>query len=73
MEDGFFDALSFLLAIVIQQSECITSQDDNGDEVASREERHEEVDDVPDKFKAGYGTKDDHQTCRRYSIDRYDL
>ena len=69
MEDGFFNTLTLLLTIVVQQAEGITSQDHDGDEVAGREECHEEIDDVPDKFKAGYGTKDDHDTCRADAVD----
>ena len=63
MEDGFFYALSLLLAVVVEQSEGIAAQKDDGNEVAGREEGHEEVDDVPYQFKAGQCTEDHHQAC----------
>ena len=41
MEDGFLDALALLAAIVVEQTEGIAAQQDNGYKVTGREESHE--------------------------------
>ena len=73
MEDGFLDATSFLLAVVVEQAEGIASQQDDSHKVASRQEGHEEVDDVPHQLEAGKGTEDDHQATRTETIDCHHL
>ena len=60
MEDRFLNTLTFLTAIVVEQTESIASQQHDGDEVAGRQEGHEEVDDVPDELEAGECAKDDN-------------
>ena len=44
MEGWFLNALALLLTVVIEQTEGIAPQNDNGNEVAGGEERHEEID-----------------------------
>ena len=69
MEDGFFYALTLLIAVVVKQTESVTSQQDNGYQVAGCEEGHEEIDDVPYQFETGECAEDDHDACRADTIE----
>ena len=71
MEDWLLDAVAFLLAIVIEQTEGIAAKEDDSHKVAGRKEGHEEINDVPHQFKAGEGTEYHHQSCRCNAIGRH--
>ena len=72
VEGGFLDALTLLTAVVVKQTESVATKEDDSNEVAGREESHEEVDDVPDEFETGNGTKDDHHASRTDAINSHD-
>lgn len=69
MEDGFLDALALLTAIVVEKTEGIAAQQDNGYKVAGREKGHEQVDDVPHQLETGKRSEDDHQSTRAKAIE----
>ena len=73
MENGFFYALTLLCAIVVKQAECISAQQHDGDKVASREECHKEIYDIPHQLETGHGTKHHHHTCRTNAIGGHHL
>ena len=62
VEHRFLDAASLLTAIVIEEAEHVAAEQNNGHEVAKRQEGHEEIDDVPYQFETGQGTEDHHHT-----------
>ena len=64
VEDGILDALTLLAAIIIAQTENIAAEGDDGDKVASCEQRHAKVAKTPDHFECGQGTKHDEDTSR---------
>ena len=73
MENGFFYALTLLCSIVVKQAECISAQQHDGDKVASREECHKEIYDIPHQLETGHGTKHHHHTCRTNAIGGHHL
>ena len=56
MEHGFVDAALFLRPIVIQKTEGILTQHGNSYEVASGEQRHAKIAEVPHEIERGKGT-----------------
>jgi len=60
VEGRFLNASTLLLAIVVEQTESISTQDDNGNQVASGEECHEEIDQIPYQVKARNGSEQHH-------------
>ena len=69
VECGFLDALTLLTAVVVEQTEGVATKEDDGNEVAGREEGHKEIDDVPDEFETGNSSKDDHHASRTNAIN----
>ena len=57
MENGFFYAPTLLLTIVVEQAEGISAQQHDGYKVASCEECHKEINDVPHQFETGHSSK----------------
>ena len=47
MEGGLLDASALLAAVVVEQTEGVFAQNQDGNKVAGGEEGHEEVDNVP--------------------------
>ena len=69
MEGWFLNALALLLTVVIEQTEGIAPQNDNGNQVAGGEERHEEIDQVPYQVKARNSSEQHHDTTGKDAID----
>lgn len=63
MEYRFFDALSLLLTVVVEQTEGVLAEQNDGNEVAGSEEGHNQVGDVPNELEAGQGAKYHHEAA----------
>ena len=72
MEHRFFDALTLLQSVVVEQAEGVAAKEDDGYEVTSGEEGHEEVNDVPHQFEAGQRAEHHHDAAREDTIDGHD-
>ena len=72
VESGFFDAVAFLVAVVVEESESVLAQGDDSDEVAGREECHKEVSQIPYEFEAGECAKEDHHSGRENAVEGED-
>ena len=69
MEHRFFDAFSLLTPIVIEQPEHIFAKGYNCHKVASRNQGHTQIAQVPDYLKTGQCSEHHHHTAREDTID----
>lgn len=72
LEDRLFDTGFLLLTVVFQQAESVSAQQNDGNEIAHREECHTEIAYHPDKVEAHQRTEHDHHTGRGYAIGGHD-
>ena len=69
MEDGVADAAALLLTVVVEQTEGVAAEGDDGDEVAGGEQRHTQVAKTPDEVEGGEGAEEHHDTGREEAVE----
>lgn len=69
MEGRMLDALTTLRAVVVKQTEGVLAQEEDGHEVAGREQGHEEVDEAPGSIEGHHGTNHHEDTSRHQTVD----